>query len=234
MTPIPAANLPKHAAPAATAARRVLASDSSAAIAVLVAARELLGEHESWEPEAIWLTLEHSGVDPSPVNRAKLLAASALLLVPSFYWDGLVFEKTAVTFAGRQPNPAALDEATAAELAWAVKEAGWLLSLDDHEQPDFAHEPAAYAAVVLAREGLVLAPPQLSFCQDLLDSLNPGQSALKAKVQAAWEALDSHEFETHRYDETPTGVQLAHLAAIGMHVRDHTQRAAADLSLLTS
>jgi hypothetical protein len=223
----------KRAAAALSRARQVFASDSSSAISVFVAARQLLGDHDAWEPEAIWLTLERTDVDLSPINRAKLMAAIALTLVPSFYWDGLVFEKTAISFTGRVPNPAALEEATSAELAWSVREAGWILSVAELELPDFGHEPAAYAAVVLAREGLVLAPPELSFCQDLLDGMNPGSSSLKTEVRSTLAALSADELETHRYEETPTGVQLAQLAAIALHVREQRKRAAADLSVLS-
>jgi hypothetical protein len=68
-------------------ARVVLRSDASAAIALLVAARQILGNHDEWEPESIWLSLGQSGVDLSAVNRAKLQAALALVLVPSFYLE---------------------------------------------------------------------------------------------------------------------------------------------------
>jgi hypothetical protein len=215
-------------------AREMLRSDSSSAIAVLVAARQILGDIDAWEPEAIWLSLEHAGIELPLANRAKLQAAIALTLVPSCYWDGIVFEKTAIAFAGRVPNPDALEEATSSELAAAVEEAGWILTLDDMPQPDFAHEPAAYAAVVLHREGLVLAPRQLAFCQELLDGMNRGSSELKSEVRAAWESRRKAELETLALAESAKDVQLAHLVAIELHVLEHQQRAAADLTLLSS
>jgi hypothetical protein len=217
-----------------TSARQVLLSDSSAAVAVIAAARQLIGDHETWEPEAIWITLERAGVDLPVTNRAKLLASMAMTLVPSFYWDGIVCEKTAIAFAGRLPNPDALEEATSAELAAAVEEAGWILSLSDLPKLDFAHEPAAYAAVVLHREGLVLAPQQLAFCQAVLDGMNRGDAALTTRVRERWEKLSREHLETHAFEESAEGVQLANLAAIELHVLEHRKRAAADLTLLSS
>src|SRR5262249_45132849 len=114
------------------------------------------------------------------------------------------------------------------------KEARWVRSLLDLEPLEMEHEPAAYAAVVLHREGLVLAPHQLAFCQDVLDRMNRGATELKSEVRNAWGAVNPDGLATHSFTETPRDVQLAHLAAIELHVREREQSAAADLSRLST
>src|SRR5262245_26129015 len=110
---------PKQAAVDPGAARRLFTAPTTSALALLAAAQQLLGEESiAWEPETLWLEMERRGLDVPLPNRAKLHAALALVLVPSFYWDAVVFEKTALAFDHVVPNPDALEEATAAQLAW--------------------------------------------------------------------------------------------------------------------
>src|SRR6266542_3699820 len=112
------AEAPKQAAVDPGAARRLLTTPTTSALALLAAAQSLLGEFIAWEPETLWLELERRGLEVPVPNRAKLQAALALVLVPSFYWDAVVFEKTALAFDHIVPNPDALEEASSAPLAW--------------------------------------------------------------------------------------------------------------------
>ncbi len=220
-------------AAAPEAARRLLSIESTSAVALLAAAEVFLGgEFLLWEPETVWLELQHRGVSILPVGRAKLEAVRALLLVPSFYWDAIVFEKTALAFDGHVPNPDALEEATVAQLAWAVKEAAWVATHVGEAAKAFEHEPAAYSAVVMHRDGFILAPEQLAFAQDLLDNVNETDNALKTEVREKWAALDKSTMDVHAFDESFAGVQLARLAAVELHVREREDRAAADLAAL--
>lgn len=216
----------------ATTARQLLQSDASSAIALVAATKEILGEHNAWEPESIWLSLSAKGIDVSEANRAKLMAAITLHYVPSFYWDGIVFEKTAIAFDGHAPNPDALEEATSAQLAWAVEEAAWIVAMNHDDPHEFQHEPAAYAAVIMHREGMVLAPKQLTFAQKLLDEMNRGDKDIKDKVKSAWESLDKATLAGHHYSESPEDVQLARLAAIELHVRERDESAGTEVASL--
>lgn len=200
-------------------------------MALVPAAKEILGEFYAWEPESIWLTLTRQGVEVPDVNRAKLLAALTLYTVPSFYWDGIVFEKTALAFDGVIPNPEVLEEATSAQLAWAVKEAAWVKAYFNDPAVEFQHEPKAYAAVVMHREGLVLAPAALEFAQALLEQMNRG-GVDKTDTEKAWAAIDKKTLATHTFSETPADVQLARLAAIELYVREREVRAKVDLARL--
>ena len=225
---------PKQAAVDPGAARRLLTTPTTSALALLVAAQSLLGEEFIvWEPETLWLELERRGLEVPLPNRAKLQAALALLLLPSFYWDAVVFEKTALAFDHVVPNPDALEEATAAQLAWAAMEAARIVARHGDPAREFAHEPAAYMAIVLHREGLVVAPQTLAFSQTQLDRLNGSDAAgLRERVTVAWAALDKRALETWAFGETPVDVQLARLATVELHVREREKQAAAELAVL--
>lgn len=214
-------------------AKTVLEDPAACALALLIAARHLCGpDWLEWEPETQWLTLEARRIDIPEVNRAKIQAAVTLHHVPSFYWDGLVFEKTALAFDGHVPNEDALEEATAAQLATAVLEAAQIVAYFGDAPPAFHHEPGAYAGVVLHREGFVLAPEQLSFAQAQLDGLNGPPDSLREQVKTAWAALDKKSLTGHAFAETRLDVQLAHLAAVELHVQAREARVAADLAAL--
>lgn len=208
-----------------------MTNHGTSAVALMLATRHVVGDFHDWEPETLWLTLEQEGIEVPLCNRDKLQASLALLFVPSFYWDGVVFEKTAIAFDCYEANPDALEEASSAQLAWAVKEAAWIITQHDGTPHQFEHEPIAYAATVMHREGLVLAPSQLSFAQESLDRYNVNNT-LRTRIEERWKALDKANLETEAFDETEEGVQLARLAAIELHVRDREMNAARDLSAL--
>jgi hypothetical protein len=223
----------KTAAADPGAAKRLLQTPATAAVALLPACKQLLGEVLTWEPETLWVELQRRGIDVPNENRVKIQAALTLRFVPSFYWDGIVYEKTALAFDGEIPNPDALEEATAAQLAWAVKEAAWIRAWLDDPTLDFDHEPCAYTAVVLRREGFVVTPDQLQFAQGQLNRMNLGDIDLVKTVQDRWKALDKTRLDVHAFQETQADVQLARLAAVELHIRDRDSRASADLAALT-
>lgn len=214
-------------------AKRLLADSGTCALALLIAAKDILGEWHEWEPETLWMTLSTHNVEIPVGNRAKLLAAHTLLLVPSFYWDGVVFEKTALALDGVEPNPEMLEEATSAQLAWAVIEAAHIRSHHSEPVPPFDHEPCVYAAVVMHREGLVVAPEQLQFAQEHLDGLNgPLARDLYSEVERRWNTLDKKTLAEHPFDESPEGVQMGRLAAVHLHLQEREAATAADLAAL--
>lgn len=210
----------------------LLRDPSAAAVALMAAAKAQLGDFLAWEPESIWLELDRQGVDLPAENRAKIMAGIALRLMPSFYWDGIVFEKTALAFDGLLPNPDILEEASPARLAWAVVEADWIIRAAKDASWEWGHEPRAYAGVVLARAGFVLAPEQLSFAQNALDRERPSTHLLD-EVKQRWAGVDKNGLEKLTLHETPVDVQIARLAAVELHVRDRRARAERDLTRTT-
>jgi hypothetical protein len=209
------------------AAQDLLRDAGTSAVALVAAAESLIGDgFLLWEPDTIWHSID---VDVPQENRDKLMASVALHLVPSFYWDAVVFEKTAVAFAGKRVLPEVLQEATPADLAWAVVEAKMIRENLGDESLDFEHEPTAYAAVALERAGFVLAPEQLQFAQPLLERRLP-KSGLLAETRGRWTALEGRGLEDLDLRETPLDVQIAHLAAVELHVRERRARARDELA----
>ena len=83
------------------------------------------------------------------------------------------------------------------------------------------------------REGLVLAPKELEFAQDLLDEMNckeveEGKDCpampLNATTKKAWAALNKESLATHAFPEDREGVQLARLAAVELYLQEHQAR----------
>lgn len=198
------------------------------------AAHKVLGDFISWEPESLWIEIQHQGIDVPTENRAKLMASVALLLVPSFYWDGVVFEKTALALDGIPGNPEILEEATPAQLAWAVVEAAWIVKDARAATWAIESEPRAYAGVVLHRAGFVLAPSQLDFAQHALDRENgPAADDLLRQVKERWARVSIDYLNQLSLEESAVDVQIARLAAVELHVIARRARAQRDLAEVT-
>lgn len=204
--------------------KAVLQDEGSPAIALLAAVEQAApGAVMDWEPEALWLELERSHIDVPLANRARIGAAIAILAMPAFYWDAVVFEKTALSFDGRPPHPDILEEASPAQMAWAVVEAAWIRKRWGHHSIEFRHEPTVYTAAVLHRDGFVRAPEQLAFAQSELRRLNGADDGLleevERKLREGAGSVDSS------FEETPVGVQLARLTAVRLHVEERRRAA---------
>jgi hypothetical protein len=215
-----------------TPAKDLLAGRTTSAVALCRAAEIVLGDHIAWEPETVWVELEHQGVVVPSETRDRLMAAISLRLVPAFYWDAVVLANTAVAFDGRSVHVEILEEAPPAALAWAVVEAAWLRRRHDLEALRPEHEPIAYVAVVLDRAGFVLAPEQLSFAQDALDARR-SRSGLLDDVRQRWSGIDKGRLADLPLQENPVDVQIARLAAVELHVRSRRAAAEAELARLT-
>lgn len=214
-------------------AKDLVRDPDATGVGLMAALPSLLGNFLTWEPESIWLELDHQGIDVPDANRAKIMAGVALCLMPSFYWDALVFEKTALAFDGHTPNPEILEEATPAMLAWSVVESAEIVRRARNAAWEFQHEPRAYAGVVLARAGYVHAPDQLSFAQTALNRQR-GTDALCKEVAEKWAEVDKRasSLEALPLNEDPVGVQLARLAAVAHHVSMRRNRMDRDLKAL--
>jgi len=211
---------------------QLLLSDDVCATSAFRAAQTLLGQQFiAWEPESIWMELDDNGVDLSEKNRDKVMAVSSLLQYPAFYWDVNIFEDTAMAFNNEHVIPMVLQEASPAQLSWAVYEAE-LLTQADGNDPDFDYEPARYAAVCLYREGMLVAPELLEFAQDALDTLNRGNRDLVAKVRSRWEKVREVRLSTLELEETPIDVQIGRLAAIKLYVDERAEKLQTELKAL--
>lgn len=184
--------------------------------------KRLLGPaFRAWEPESIWLELLDLDIDLPPINRDKLLATMTLLDTGSFYWDAAVFENTTMAFDHQWSSPEILQEASPAQMTWAVFEANVIRDREGEEPGVFDYEPAQYAAVSLYRAGFVVAPELLEFAQSALDKLNARSDTahvLRDAVKARWKALDKDTLQDLSLQETPEDIQIEHLANTHLYV----------------
>lgn len=207
----------------------------ASATAIFVEVKKLLGpQFIAWEPETIYLDIHHkTGLDPDALTRDKLQACITLITTPYFFTDAAVFENITTAFNHYVSGPEILHEASPAQMAWAVTEAEFLLSLHDIPMAQFDFEPTGYAAVVLFREGYVVAPRQLQFAQSQLDKrLSPEAKQLQKEVLEAWEKLSRTSLASQSFDETPLGVALARLAVVEQYVQERTRQLRDELGQL--
>ena len=216
------------------AAKRILEDDEATATGVSRAAELLLGHRiRNWEPESIWLEMQDKDIDISRVNKDKLLAVISLFTEPAFYWDANIFEKTAVAFNNESIIPELLQEPSPGDLSWTVYETE-LLVYSQGLDPDFDYEPARYAAVVLFRDGFLLAPELLTFAQEELDKLTLGNKDLCDEVKNRWEKTDKTELDILELEEKPLDVQLGLLSSVWLYVHERAERYHSDIAALTS
>lgn len=205
------------------AAKEILMDEESTATGISRAARMLMGQRIlNWEPESVWLELRDLGVDIGDLNREKLLAMSCLLTTTAFYWDANAFENIALVLNNKPTIAEALQEASPAELSWAVYEAQLALQ-GDGQLPEFDYEPVGYAAVSLHREGFITAPEMLRFAQPILDQHNRGRKDLKGKVEDRWSGMDKADLDALELKETPEDIQIGHLASVWLYLQERAQ-----------
>jgi hypothetical protein len=215
--------------------KKILEDEDAPAGILLLAMKNVLGPAAlAWEPDTLWIELEdRTGLDVPRENRDKLLAAITLLEMPAFYWEVNTFQNTVMSFNHTRSSPDKIQEATAAELAWAVYEAEIVLHEHQQWEPEFDYEPRLYVAACLHRSGMLLAPKLLQFAQDELDNENKdGAKVTKEQVAKAWDKLSKSNLESQKFPETPLGVQLAKLAAVDVYVKDRIDNYAKYFSAL--
>lgn len=189
----------------------------------------------SWEPDSLWLTLDRRGIDVPLVNRDKLLAAVTMSMVPAFWWEVNAFENTVMAFNNVVSNPEIMQEATPAQITWAVYEAELLYSqIEDMEDtPVFDREPTLYTAVVLHREGFLRPPDMLSFAQTALQSMNKNGTQVSINdLDTAWSKLRKMDLEGIKLGDTPLEIQLGRLAAVQLYVEERRKQYDDDLARL--
>jgi len=209
------------------------------ATALYLAARTLFGvQITAWEPETIWLTLERQEhISLGRLSRNKLQAAITLVVNPAFYWDSLVFQRTAQALNGEPFDPDALQEVAPSDQCWAVYEASIIrgLDLDVPATPDYDDDVQSYTAVCLKRDGFVLPPDQLLYAKDALQQQYPKDAREFATLVAnSWAQIKKEDLQERKFPETPLGVQLAYLAGCKLFVEERAQSLAKDIGPFTT
>lgn len=233
--------LVKTASRESTARQLLLNSEGHAAASLYMAVRVLYGvDILHWEPETIWMTLQHDGIELPVVSRNKLMAAITLQLNPAFYWDNIVFQHTVQTLNDELTNPESIQECHPAHMAWAVHEAGFIRGLDPHghEIPEFDEDVQLYIAVCLKRAGFLIPPKELDSeeIQKTLDCQYPDcRLPLEAKyarseVREAWNKLPKNRLQHTEFAEDSLGVQLSRLASCYVYVEMKAEELASEIS----
>lgn len=189
----------------------------------------------AWEPESIWLTLDRKGIDVPVLNRDKVMAASTLTMIPAFWFEVNAFENTIMAFNNVLSDGEMLQEATPAQVNWAVYEAEMLFGQSENipESPEFDREPIKYTAIILHRSGFILAPELLQYAQADLDKLNrSGANITKSDIRPAWKKLQHTDLRKHEFTDSVLDVQLARLAAVQVYMLDRLVQYEQDLSRL--
>jgi hypothetical protein len=189
----------------------------------------------AWEPDSLWLTLDRRGVDVPLLNRDKLLAAVTMSIVPAFWWEVNAFENTIMAFNNVVSNPEIMQEATPAQIAWAVYEAELLYGqIDDMEDtPYFDREPVLYTAVVLHRAGFLRPPDILGFAQTALQEMNKNGTEVSLNdLDTAWSKMRKMDLDGINLGETPLEIQLGRLAAVQLYIEERRQQYGEDVSRL--
>lgn len=217
-----------------TTPREILMKEDATATAIFEAAKRLLGpSFLAWEPESIWLELADHNVNMDPVSRDKLMAASTLIQTGGFYWDAAAFENITLAFNDLPVVPEAIQEASPAQLSWAVFESKLILNRQLQESGEFDYESERYAAVSMYRTGYILAPELLEFAQIELDKLNQGHIDLKDQIQKRWKGLNKSRLDELKLAETPLDVQIGYLSSVHLYVESRARQLKKELASLS-
>ncbi len=178
-----------------------------------------------WDLEVVQQTLAADlGRDPSTATMNKIAALQLLTKKPeTVYGDWHVFEKVAVAFDGAAPRLTLIEDLSPEQMAFAASVmrmaapdprpvAGWTFSRDMQK----------YCAARLFDAGLIVAPPELGFCDAELATLASEQGALrKAAMTMYAAALRGKEPRDIDQDAPPADfVQAARLMRIHAYVLD--------------
>jgi hypothetical protein len=173
----------------------------------------------NWEPQTLWIELNHQKVDVPIGNRSQIMAARSLLTTGRFWYDANAFEATCIAFNNEEPTYMGIEDAPVVYINWAVFEANLIHQEYEKETLEFDREPISYTAVQLYREGFAIAPLTLDMASVELSKLLPkGAKELAATMHKAWaDAPRGKALLDAPYPETTEGVQLARLAAVQIY-----------------
>lgn len=221
------------------AAKAALRNEDSHAFTCLLAVKALLSDSWlAWEPESIWLELQHLKVNVPLSNREQILAGRSLITTGRFWYDMHAFERTCIAFNNEEPTNLGIEDAPVAYICWAVKEADDIYRhFENGEVIELDREPMLYSVIQMFREGFALAPAPLQWVQRYLNDRHAKDAdTLTQEVKEGWAAApkDLSKLKKAAFPETPAGVQLARLAAVHIHTQERTREREQQLAKLTA
>lgn len=177
-----------------------------------------------WEPDTFRVELRRRGVEVTDGLMAKILGAQTVATTDTWATRHDVFFAFALACDGVPAASDAHTHPTYEQLCWAVREieaiSGRAVTNEEGVDPDEI-DPAV--SVVMMDDGLVVAPDELAFAEDVLARLTPDHDELRAQAKAAWAPLKALEPEALRaklegLDDTALNVQLARLGDARLYV----------------
>ena len=210
--------------------RAVLEGDDACASALVKATFDQYGNHcLAWEPETLRLEFIEDGLDVPRQNFDALMAAFTLIQTDAFFWDHRVFAQTCLAFNQLPCDPELTPELTPAQISWALDEAEVLCP---EKGTVFDTSPTVYAAVSLQNMGMVWAPGNLGFLNEILEELVECDAELISEVKKRWAEIVSTDLREFAPPEDAVGVQLALCAATTLYRQDLAAARVTQLGLL--
>lgn len=180
----------------------------------------------SWDLETVQQTLSaDTGVEPSSSTMNKIAALQLVTSKPELaHGDWHIFEKIAVAFNGGAPRLTLIEELSPEEMAFA---ASVLRMIAPDPRPvdgwQFSRDMEKYCAARLYDAGIVIAPPELGFCDtELKRVVGQDKEPLRKSAMALYvSALAGKEPRDIDQDAPPPEfVQAARLMRIHAYVLD--------------
>lgn len=167
-------------------AREVLRSSEVPPSAAWKAAVYLWGpEIRDWEPDVFRFELERKGVAATPSLMAKLLGAQTIVAHTHWLSDHIVFFAFCLACTGISPVPGMPQHPEVVDLAWGLEEMKALRPELARRMPDEGFDPDEIdpaVAVVLVHDGWHVAPKELDFADECVESEGNLEDDKKAKV----------------------------------------------------
>lgn len=132
-----------------------------------------------WEPETLRTSIEKElKTTISDTVWQKILALRVVLRVDSFWDDWGAFEKVCCAFNDVSPDFSTIQYLSVGQICYTLN---CLSTIRTHE---FSLEVTAYIVAKLKDEGMVLAPKELNFCQELLNTQTKDMDEIREQIKA--------------------------------------------------
>ena len=196
---------------------------------LLICLRKLFPGDEfiGWEPETIALELEDLGADIDEVFMDKLNALLALVRQPTFFNNVHVYENTVRAFSNLDVDVSILQKTDTCFHCVAMTEVAMIANREQSlpADLDFVDEIKAYVGAMLAEEHYVIAPEELSFCQEYLDDYNENKDVISAAISSEWDKAkrrleDGDALEDILVEDSLVNIQIRKLAGCWLFVKE--------------
>lgn len=202
----------------------VLAQEPPVSVCIL-ALRHIFGEEfYGWEPETIFWELEDYGIRVSDRLRDKINCGLCLALQPAFLNDVTVFENCVRVMNDLELDVTIVQKPDIPYICAAIWEASMLMEREQSlpEDMEFVDDIDTYIALALFHDHYMLAPAELSFTQEILDSYNTNVEEIVPRLKKEWKDYQERlvKGDAEELDENILDVQLGKLTGCWAYVKE--------------